>query len=327
MTNVQTLELNDTYGKFVLTPLERGYGQTIGNALRRVLLSSIPGAAITAVRVEKVLHEFAPIPGVKEDMNELLLNLRDVAIRIHRDRPPEEDYELIIDVKGPGRVTAADIQCPPEVEIMNPECYLCTLSDQKATLYMELYVGWGTGYVMPDKHEKYKGRIGFITMGSQYTPVRKVNYTVEATRVGQRTDYERLTIEVETTAAVAPNVAVSQAAEILDRYFKLFFDLSENRMDLGLDGPDDEPSELDGVPDIRVEEMEFSQRTFNCLRRANIDSLRDLLRYSDVDLMAIRGFGSKALDEVREKLQERGYALKTGTGRDAVRFDAFDEMD
>lgn len=325
MAQVQTLELTETYGKFVLAPLERGYGQTIGNALRRMLLGSIPGAAVTAVRVEKVLHEFAPIPGVKEDMNELLLNLRDLAIKVNRDRPPDEDFELVIDVKGKGVVTGADIQCPPDVEITNPECYLCTISDPKASLYAELFVGWGTGYVMPNRHEKYKGTIGLITMGSQFTPVRKVNYTVEATRVGQRTDYERLTLEVWTTGAMSPNEAVTHSAEILDKYVKMFFALTTDGMDLGLNDEDDDMPELDGVPEIRVEEMEFSQRTFNCLRRANVETLRDILQYTESELLAIRGFGKKALDEVRDKLNERGYQMKVGKG--IGRIDAFDDED
>lgn len=311
MAQVQTLESSKTYGKFVLAPLERGYGQTIGNSLRRMLLGSIPGAAVTAVRVEKVLHEFAPIPGVKEDMTEFLLNLRDLAIRVNYDRPPEEDLELIIDVKGKGVVTGADVQCPVNVEIANPECYLCTIVDPKATLYVELYVGWGTGYVLPNRHEKYKGTIGLIPTGSQFTPVRKVNYTVEATRVGQRTDFERLTLEVWTSGAMSPSEAVTHAAQILDKYVRMFFGLAEKAMNLGLD-EEKELSELTGVPDIRIEEMEFSQRTFNCLRRANVETLRDILQYTQNDLLGIRGFGKKALDEVREKLAERGYTMKVG---------------
>ncbi len=325
MTHVQTLEATETYGKYVVSPLERGYGQTLGNALRRVMLGSIPGAAITAVRVEKVLHEFAPIPGVKEDMNELLLNLRDLALRIHRDRPPEEDFMLIVDVKGKGRVTGLDIQCPPEVEVVNPDCYLCTITDSSASLYMELYVGWGTGYVLPERHERYKGTIGLIAAGSQFTPVRKVNYSVEATRVGQRTDYERLTFDVWTNGAISASVAIGQAAAILDRYLRMFFDLSAGAMDIGLKGLGADAPELDGVPEVRVEEMDFSQRTFNCLRRANIENLRDLLEYTESELMGIRGFGKKALDEVREKLQERGYEMRPGKAN--ARFDVMDDED
>ncbi|MFN8139022.1 MAG: DNA-directed RNA polymerase subunit alpha [Fimbriimonadales bacterium] len=325
MTQVQTLEATETHGKFVVTPLDRGYGQTLGNALRRVLLGSIPGAAVTAVRVEKVLHEFSPIPGVKEDMNELLLNLRDLALRIHRDRPPDEDYMLVIDVKGKGRVTGADIQCPADVEVVNPDCYLCTISDANTPLYMELFVGWGTGYVLPERHEKYKGTIGLIATGSQFTPVRKVNYSVEATRVGQRTDFERLTFDIVTNGAITASVAMGQAAEILDRYLRMFFNLAQGGMDLGLKDLDEELPELEGVPELRVEEMDFSQRTFNCLRRANIENLRDMLQYTETELMGIRGFGKKALDEVRDKLQERGYDLRPGKG--GIRFDLLDDED
>jgi DNA-directed RNA polymerase subunit alpha len=325
---LQTLELSETFGKFVLTPLERGYGQTIGNSLRRMLLSSIPGAAIAAVRVEKVLHEFGAIPGVKEDMSELLLNLRDVAIRINAERPPEEDKELIIDLKGKGRVTAADIQCPEDVEIINPETYLCTISDAKASLYAELYVGWGVGYVMPERHERYKGTIGIIPMGSQFTPVKKVNYTVEPTRVGQRTDFERLTLDVWTSGAIEPNIAIAHAAQILDRYLRQFFELGEGGMTLEPDEDLLDAPELSGVPDIRVEEMDFSQRTFNCLRRANLATLRDLVMQSESDLFGIRGFGKKALQEVRDKLGERGLALKPGkAGARMIVFDDEDEED
>jgi DNA-directed RNA polymerase subunit alpha len=314
MAQVQTLEKTETYGKFVLTPLERGYGQTIGNALRRVLLSSIPGSAITAIRVEKVLHEFGAIPGVKEDMTELLLNLRDVAIRYNTEKPPEEDKELLIDIKGKGRVTGADIQCPEDLEIINPDAYICTISDPKASLYIELYACWGTGYVLPERQEKYKGTIGIIPLGSQFTPVKKVTYTVEQTRVQQRTDFERLTLEVWTNGAVAPQHAVSQAAQILDSYFRKFFELGIGGMDLML--ADDEPElpELIGVPDTRIEEMDFSQRTFNCLRRDQVNTLRDLVQRTPSQLGSIRGFGKKALMEVDEKLAERGLALRPDKG-------------
>src|SRR6185503_2375371 len=187
MPHISTLELSQEVGKFILEPLEKGYGQTIGNALRRVLLSSIQGAAVSAVRIDKVFHEFAPIPGVREDTTQLLLNLKDVAIRFSTEEEiPAEDQTLRIDVKGPGRVTGADIVCPDGVEIVNPEAYIATISEKGANLTMEMYVGWGTGYTLPEKQDKYKGIIGVIPTGSQFTPVRKVNYTVEQTRVGMR---------------------------------------------------------------------------------------------------------------------------------------------
>ncbi|MER3414065.1 MAG: DNA-directed RNA polymerase subunit alpha [Armatimonadota bacterium] len=312
MTDIQTIELTQDYGKFVVTPLERGYGQTLGNAMRRMLLSSIPGAAIVAVRVEKVLHEFAPIPGAKEDMTEFMLNLREVAIRVNSDRPPEADFQMLLDVKGPGRVTAADIQTPESVEIVNPGAYLCSLSEAGSSLYAELFVGWGTGYTPPERQENYRGRIGIMQMGSQFTPVRKVNYVVEATRVGQRTDYDRLTLEVWTNGSVGPDVAVKQAASFLDNFVRLFFELGKGSMEVTIGAREEVRDDDLAVPDIRVEEMDFSQRTLNCLKRAEIETLRDLVRKTEEDLECIPGLGKKAMEEVLHKLDERGLSLKSG---------------
>lgn len=315
MPHISTLELTSEYGKFVLEPLERGYGQTIGNALRRVLYSSIFGAAVSAVRIDKVFHEFAPIPGLREDTTQLLLNINNLAIKFaNEDGPPQEDKTLRIDVKGPGRVTGADVICPEGVEIVNPEVYLATISDPKATMAMELYVGWGSGYVLPEKQEKYKGMIGVIPTGSQFTPVKKVNYIVEQTRVGMRTDYERLVLEVWTNGAVTPNDGVSQAAHILDKYFRMFFDLGEAGFESDFGGDEEVPPELANIPEMRIEELDFSQRTFNCLRRAGLLTLRALATATESDLTSIRGFGKKSLVEVRDKLQEHGLELKPPKG-------------
>lgn len=315
MPHISTLDISTEKGTFVLEPLERGYGQTIGNALRRVLLSSIQGAAVSAVRIDKVFHEFAPIPGVKEDTTELLLNLKDLAIRMtYEDSLPAEDQTLRIDVQGAGRVTGADVVCPPGLEIVNPEAYLCTASDPKGSLSMELYVGWGTGYVLPEKQEKYRGIIGVIPVGAQYTPVRKVSYTVEQTRVGMRTDFERLVLEITTNGAVAPNDALSQSAHILDKYFRMFFDLGEAGYDDGPDEGEEIPENILNIPDKRIEELDFSQRTFNCLRRASLLTLRALAMATESDLTGIRGFGKKSLVEVRDKLQEFGLELKPPKG-------------
>ena len=314
MPHISTLDLQTEYGKFVLEPLERGYGQTIGNALRRVLLSSIQGAAVAAVRIDKVFHEFAPIPGIKEDTTQLLLNLKDVSLRYLGEGPLEE-ATLRIDVKGPGRVTGADIITPENVEVVNPEVYLATISDSSATLTMELYIGWGAGYVLPEKQEKYKGMIGIIPTGAQYTPVKKVNYTVEQTRVGMRTDYERLVLDIFTNGSVRPNDALSQSAHILDKYFRMFFDLGEAGFEAAVDGETEDDDELlKNVPDLRIEELDFSQRTFNCLRRAGILTLKNLAVATESDLTAIRGFGKKSLLEVRDKLQEHGLELKPPKG-------------
>jgi DNA-directed RNA polymerase subunit alpha len=315
MPHISTLELTQEYGKFVLEPLERGYGQTIGNALRRVLYSSIQGAAISAVRIDKVFHEFAPIPGVREDTTQLLLNLKDVAIRFSTEEElPEEDKTLRLDVKGPGRVTAADIVAPEGVEIVNPEAYIATISEKGANLTMEMYVGWGTGYVLPEKQDKYKGIIGVIPTGSQFTPVRKVNYTVEATRVGMRTDYERLVLDIWTNGSVTPNDALSQSAHILDKYFRMFFEIGQAGFESDVLDIDDVSPELANIPDMRIEELDFSQRTFNCLRRAGLLTLRALATATESDLTSIRGFGKKSLLEVRDKLVEHGLELKPPKG-------------
>lgn len=329
MPHISTLNLNLEYGKFVLEPLERGYGQTIGNALRRVLLSSIQGAAVSAVRIDKVFHEFAPIPGVKEDTTELLLNLKDLAIRVEGNEAPQEDMVLRLDVKGPGKITGADISCPKGVSIVNSDVYLATISDPQATLNIEFYVGWGTGYILPEKQEKYKGIIGVIPTGSQFTPVKKVNYTVESTRVGMRTDYERLVLDIWTNGAVRPNDALSQSAHILDKYFRMFFDLgaagfTEDSMDL-----DEMSPEILNIPELRIEELDFSQRTFNCLRRAGLLTLRALALATESDLTSIRGFGKKSLLEVRDKLVEHGLELKPPKGgyRPVEAFDDEEEED
>lgn len=314
MPHISTLDLNTEYGKFILEPLERGYGQTIGNALRRVMLSSIQGAAVAAIRIDKVFHEFAPVPGLKEDTTQLLLNLKDVAIRIEREEAPTEDLTLRINVTGPGRVTGADIECPDGVSIVNPEVYIATISDAKAVFSMEMYVGWGTGYVLPEKQDRYKGIIGVIPTGSQYTPVRKVNYTVESTRVGMRTDYERLVLEITTNGAVRPNDALSQSAHILDKYFRMFFDVGASGFESDELEEDDISPELANIPDLRIEELDFSQRTFNCLRRAGLLTLRALATATESDLTGIRGFGKKSLVEVRDKLQEHGLELKPPKG-------------
>ncbi len=324
MPHISTLDLQQEYGKFVLEPLERGYGHTIGNSLRRVLLSSIQGAAIAAIRIDKVFHEFAPIPGVKEDTTQLLLNLKDVAIRVTGEFGLE-DKVLRLDVKGPGRVTGADIECPEGLEIINPEVYIATISDPALSLTMEMYASWGAGYVLPEKQERYRGMIGVIPTGSQFTPVKKVNYTVEATRVGMRTDYDRLVLDIWTNGAVRPNDALSQSAHILDKYFRMFFDLGEAGYEINISLDEEvEDEALKNVPELRIEELDFSQRTFNCLRRAGIMNLKNLAVASESDLTAIRGFGKKSLLEVRDKLREHGLEMKPPKGGYRP-LDAFDD--
>lgn len=325
---IQIIEESDTYGRFVIEPQERGYGTTIGNALRRVLLSSIPGAAITSIKVEGVLHEFSTIPGVKEDTTELILNLREVFVRAEPEPASSEeeasDLVLRIDKKGPGAVTGADIQTPPEVEVVNPQAYICTLADAKSSLTMEMTVERGKGYVLPDKQENVKQTIGVIPVGSVFTPVRHVNYVVEQTRVGHQTDFERLILEVQTNGSVSPSEAVSQAARILDRQLRLFFDFNKRGGgDLFYD-EEEQPMRF-GPPDARIEELDFSVRTYNCLKKANVMTIGELVQKSEGDLMQIRNFGKKSLNEVKEKLQGFGLSLKKGAPGETVDYSYDDD--
>ncbi len=317
LPNITTLEKSDEYGKFVVEPLERGYGVTLGNSLRRVLLSSIPGAAITYVKIDKVLHEFSTIPGVKEDTTELLLNLKDVYVKVHRNGSGEIRHDpktIRVEVKGGGRVTGADVQCPEDVEVVNPEAYIATISDDDATLSMEMTVETNKGYVPPDRLERRNQMaIGVIPMGAAFTPVRKVNYTVEATRVQSNTNLERLVLEIWTNGTIAPETAISEAAQILGQYFHLF--ASFDRAAIGLiAGPiTEEGTPSTNAPNVRIEELDFSVRTYNCLKKANILTIPELVEYTENDLMQIRNFGKKSLTEVREKLQQLGLTLKGGT--------------
>jgi len=313
---IETLEHTDAYGKFVVGPLERGYGVTIGNALRRVLLSSLPGAAITWVRIGGVLHEFATIPGVREDTTELLLNLKDLAIKVHTNGSElEEVRTLKIDKRGEGDVTGADIETPSGVEVVNPEVHIATLADDSAALDMELTVEIGKGYVLPERQERFKNQIGVIPVGAAFTPVRKVNWALEATRVGSRADLERLVLEIWTNGAIAPGEALSDAAQILDRYIRLFFNVSSEKVirHLADGGAAFRPAEPK-APDARIEELDFSVRTYNCLKKANIQTIADLVKTSEEDLMNIRNFGRKSLVEVQDKLLQYGLTLAGGVG-------------
>jgi len=329
---VETLEHNETIGKFVVEPLERGYGVTLANPLRRVLLSSLRGAAITSVRIDGVLHEFATIPGLREDTTELLLNLKDLSIKVSGDGAAAgEDGEvhvLRIDKRGEGDVTGADIECPPDVEIVNPEVHIATLADENASLSMEMTVEIGRGFVLPEKHERHKGQIGVIPVGSAFSPVRKVNFSLEPTRVGSRSDYERLIFEVETNGTVSPGEALSQAALVLNQFVRLFIHVSSETTTLALpDFASAGPALRPGgptAPDVRIEELDFSVRTYNCLKKANIQTVADLVRTSEEELMNIRNFGRKSLVEVQDKLSQFGYTLAGGGGT-ATRTDVDDE--
>lgn len=316
LPTIQVLETNETYGKFVVEPLERGYGVTLGNSLRRVLLSSIPGAAITYVKIDKVLHEFSTIPGVKEDTTELLLNLKDLHVKVDRNGTVGrgEPKTIHVEVKGSGRITGADVRCPEDVEVVNPDVYIATISDEDATLAMEMTVEVNKGYVLPDRQERRSQMgIGMIPMGAAFTPVRKVNYTVEATRVQSNTNLERLTLEVWTNGTISPQDSISQAAEILDQYFRLFVAFPGDREKPGIEAPMSLGELPPGIPNVRIEELDFSVRTYNCLKKANILTIPELVQITEADLMQIRNFGKKSLTEVREKLAGLNLTLKGGT--------------
>lgn len=321
--HIETLVQNDTYGKFVMEPLERGFGVTLGNALRRVLLSSIPGAAVTSVKIEGVLHEFSTIPGVKEDTTEILLNLKDLHIKVHRDGSTKPEPKTIwIDVKGAGEVTGADIRTPADVEVVNPEVHIATISDESAGLSMEMTVEVGKGYVLPEEQERVKSTIGVIPVGAAFTPVTKANFIVEPTRVAHRTDYERLVLEVWTNGTMSPSTALSEAARVLSRLLRMFAEFSHGAAEF-----EGEAETLGGepemkAPDARIEELDFSVRTYNCLKKANILTIGELVRITEQDLLGIRNFGRKSLTEVKEKLAQLGLSLKssglTGESEESV---------
>lgn len=313
-TQVRTLIDEPTYGKFEIEPLERGYGVTLGNALRRVLLSSIPGAAITSVRIEGVLSEFEPIPGVKEDTIHFLLNLKNVALRVDMNYPRDR-YSLRLQAQGPGRVTAADIQAPMDVEIMNPELYLATLSEG-ARLNVDITVEIGRGYLATLKRERERGRtpIGEIRVNALFNPVTKVNFLVEPTLVGDRTDFDRLILEIWTNGAATPSEALSQAATILTKQFQLITALgSEHHSDQAavVSAP---PGVT--VPDRPLEELGLSTRVLNALRSGGIDTLYKLLSTPEQKLITLRNFGDTARKEVEDKLSAMGLSLmKSGRRR------------
>ena len=309
---IEILEDGATYGKFVVEPLEQGFGYTVGNALRRVLLSSIPGAAITSLKVDGVLHQFSTIPGVKEDTTELILNLRELYVKMDSTNAAEDMYTISLDVHGPGEVTGADIQTPPEIEIVNPEVHIATLNDEATTLSAEMTVERGKGYVLPENQENVKKSIGVIPVGAVFTPVRKVSYTVDPTRVGHKTNYDRLVLEVTTNGTVMPSDAVSEAAKILDRQLRLFIDFA--RSPKAGAGEYGEPGTgmVPGPPNARIEELDFSVRTYNCLKKANVLTIHDLVQLTEADLMNIRNFGRKSLNEVKDKLESMRLSLKAG---------------
>ena len=300
---------NDMYGKFVVTPLERGFGQTLGNSLRRVLLSSLPGAAIVNVAIDGVMHEFSTVPGVREDVTEIILNVKLLNVAMETDTRKT----LTIDAYGPCEVTGADIKCDSEVEIMNPELHIATLS-AGAHLCMRLVAEMGRGYVTNDRNKQHwkdnKDDFGpeVIFIDSNFAPIRKVAYSVEDTRVGQVTDYDKLTIEVWTNGTILPKEALASAAQILTTHMQLFMDLTVNVVSVPYSEP--QTDSKDKVLEMTIEELELSVRAFNCLKRAGINTVGELVQKNEDDMMKVRNLGRKSLEEVQEKLQELGLDLK-----------------
>ena len=296
-------QADGSYGKFVVEPLERGYGTTLGNSLRRVLLSSLPGTAATSIKIDGVQHEFSTIPGVKEDVTEIVLNVKQITAKLHT----EGKKMAVIEAVGPGLVTAGDIKCDSEMEILNPELPIATLSDG-AKLTMELSFDHGRGYVSSDKNKQPTQPIGVIPVDSIYTPIHKVNYTVENTRVGNMTDYDKLTLEVYTDKTISAKDAVSLSAKILTDHLNLFVELSE---EIGSKAIVVEKSEStqDKVLEMTIEELDLSVRSFNCLKRAGINTVADLVNTTEVDMMKVRNLGRKSYEEVVNKLADMGLNL------------------
>ena len=294
---------DDSYGKYVIEPLERGYGTTLGNSLRRVLLSSLPGTAVTSIRISGIQHEFSTIPGVKEDVTEIVLNIKRIIARLHSDEPKT----VYIEASGECEVTAGDIKADGEVEILNPELHIATLGPD-ASLSMELTLDHGRGYVPADKNKNPQQIIGTIPVDSIYTPVLKVNYAVENTRVGNQTDFDKLTLEVWTDRTITPRDAVSLGAKILVDHFTLFTDLSDS---IGSRSTVVEKVETqrDKVLEMTIEELDLSVRSFNCLKRANINTVEDLISKTEDEMMKVRNLGRKSLEEVINKLAMMGLHL------------------
>ena len=292
-----------TYGKYVVEPLERGYGTTLGNALRRIMLSSLPGTAPTTIKIAGVQHEFSTIPGVKEDVTEIVLNVKGIIAKLYCDGPKT----VYIEASGEGTVTAGDIHSDGEVEILNPELHIATLMSD-ARLSMEITLTNGRGYVSAERNKQYQTAIGVIPVDSIYTPVYKVNYTVENTRVGNMTDYDKLTLEVWTDRTITAKDAVSLGAKVLTDHLSLFVDLSE---EIGSHSTVVEKAETqhDKVLEMTIEELDLSVRSFNCLKRAGINTVEDLINTSEDDMMKVRNLGKKSLEEVILKLEAMGLSL------------------
>ncbi len=305
---IEELSQDKRFGRFVIEPLERGYGTTLGNSLRRIMLSSLPGAAVSQVKIDGVLHEFSPIPGVKEDDSEIIMNLKSLAVR--NNSSTDEPKTAYIEFEGEGVVRASDIQVDSDIEIMNPDQVIATLDGATGSkLNMEITITRGRGYVSADKGKSDDQPIGVIAVDAIYTPVDRVNMSVENTRVGQQTDFDKLTLDVWTRGTVSPEEAVSLAAKVLSEHLKLFVDLTETAKtaEVMVDNVDDS---VDDKLQMNIDELELSVRSYNCLKRAGINTVEELCNKTSEDMMKVRNLGRKSLEEVLAKLKELGLSLR-----------------
>lgn len=302
---IEYVEKDDqnNYGRFVVEPLERGYGTTLGNALRRILLSSLPGAAITNVKFDGALHEFSNLPGVLEDTIEIILNLKAVSLKIHSDEP----QTLVIDADKAGIVKAKDIKAPADVEVLNGEQHIFTL-EENARLYMEMTAVNGRGYVPAERNKLPQQPIGVIPVDSMFSPIRKANYQVENTRVGQITDYDKLTLEIWTDGSIRPDESISLAAKILNTHIALFVNLTEQVDEVEI-ASDRQEEDRERILDMTIEELDLSVRSYNCLKRAGINTVSELVRKTEDEMMKVRNLGKKSLEEVEHKLEELGFGF------------------
>ena len=302
---IECIEDQPNYGKFIVEPLERGYGITLGNSLRRILLSSLPGAAVTAVKIDGILHEFSSIKGMKEDITEVILNLKGLAVAINGE---EQTTKARIEAVGPMEVTAADIKHSSELEVFNPDMHIATL-EEGGQLIVELDIAKGRGYVPAEQNKDENTPIAVIQVDSIYTPVKKVNYRVENTRVGQVTDFSKLILELWTDGSISPREGVAIAAKIMQEHLKLFIDLSDSTSSIEI-MVEKEEDQKEKALEMTIEELELSVRSFNCLKRASINTVEELTHKSEDDMMKVRNLGKKSLDEVKHKLEELGLGLR-----------------
>lgn len=301
---LECVEKTDNYGKFVVEPLERGFGTTLGNSMRRVLLSSLPGVAATSIRIDGVLHEFSTIEGVKEDVTEIVLNLKELCCKLHTKGPKK----VIIDAVGPGEVTAGDITPDADVEIINPELHIATL-DRNGKLHMEIMLDHGRGYVTSERNKHADMPIGEIAVDSIFTPITKVNYSVDNTRVGQITDFDKLTLEIWTDGSIRPEESASLAAKILTEHLVLFINLTDHVQGVEI-LVEKEESKKEKILEMNIEDLDLSVRSYNCLKRAGINTVEELVQRNEDEMMKVRNLGRKSLEEVQQKLAQLGLSLR-----------------